>query len=360
MNKKFQLFLIPILVMMLFGCEKKIPVPDQQPSNPAGDSRYLLVGNEGALGTNTASISLIDLKNNTVQNNVFKNKNGQALGDVLQSIERIGDSYYFMMNNSDKIVVTDTNFIKKTEIPGIVSPRYMKAISASRAYVTSLFNDKIYIIDLSSNTKISEIIMAKNWTEQMVLVGDGTGDFIYVCENDTLINYVTKIDVTTNKIVDKISIAGVSPSQIGITSDNHLWVLAGNNFFKKVSTLTEIDLNTKAIVKSFSFNQKYETGRMAIGPNDEKYIAVVNYTTNHYGVYKFLKDATSVPINFFVDKPASANFYGLAVDAKNGDVYISDTKGFSQAGDVNRYSSTGVLLNSWTTGLGPSSFYFVQ
>jgi hypothetical protein len=318
------------------------------------------VGNEGSFGTNTASISLIDLTNNTVENGVYKDRNGTALGDVLQSIERIGDYYYFIINNSNKIVVTDTNFSKKAEIKGLTSPRYMKAVSSTRAYVTSLFNDKIYVVDLLSNTKIAEVQMDKNWTEQMVLTGDATGNYIYVCENDTAINYITKINVISNQIVDKINIGGVSPSQIGITSDNHLWVLAGNNYYGKTSTLTEVDPMTKSIVKSFTFNPAFTTGQMAIGPSDEKYVAVVDYSANNYGVYKFENGTATVPNNFFISNPTGVNYYGLAVDPLNGDVYISDSKGFSQAGEVNQYTSNGVLKNTWITAIGPSSFHFVQ
>ena len=101
-------------------------------------------------------------------------------------------------------------------------------------------------------------------------------------------------------------------------------------------------------------------GQMTVGPANEKYVTVVDYNTSTYGVYKFNNNTTTLPPSFFVSTPVGANFYGITVDPTNGDVYISDSKGFTQAGDVNRYSSTGALLNSWTTAIGPSSFYFVQ
>ncbi len=358
--KTVKLFLLTLFLGLFFSSCEKEPNPSSGPSAPQSSSRILLVGNEGSFNTNTASLSTIDLDNGTVQNNVYKNKNNESLGDVLQSITRIGAYYYFMVNNSNKIIVTDTNFNKKSEIKGIVSPRYMKAISSTRAYVTSLFNDKIYIIDLLSNTKISEIVMDKNWTEQLVLLGDPTGNYIYVCERDTAINYITKINVATDQIVDRIPIGGYAPTQIGITSDNHLWILAGNNFYGKIGTLTELDPSTRQIIHSFNFPANYTMGQMAIGPNNEKYVTVVDYNTNTYGVYKFNNGATTFPPSFFVNIPAAANFYGITVDPANSDVYISDSKGFTQAGAVNRYSASGVLLNSWTTAIGPSSFYFVQ
>lgn len=355
--KKIPLVLLAFFYVCFFSaCEKEPIIPEQQPID-LGAGEYLLVGNEGAFGTNTASVSIINLTANTVQNDVFLNKNGQALGDVLQSFTRIGNSYYFVINNSNKILITDTNFNYQTEIQNLLGPRYIKQVSQTRAYVSSIFNDKIYIIDLSSNTIQSQISRASNWTEQMVLASDATGEYLYVCENDTAVNFITKIDVATSQVVDSITIGGYAPSQIGKTSDGHLWVLAGNNFFNKVSTLSEIDLSNNALLRTITFDKKYTTSQMAIGPQDEKYITVVDYNTNKYGVYKIAKNATIVPNRFFVNGP-NANYYGVAVNQKNGDVYISDTKGFTQAGDVNRYSSQGEFLSSWTVGLGPSSFYF--
>lgn len=358
--KTKKLFFIVILCSFFFySCEKEI-IPSDPIGKTDGPSRKLIVGNEGQFGTNTASVSVIDLNNNMVTNNVYKNRNNLWLGDVLQSITEINESYYFVVNNSDKILVTDSNFNKKAEIAGLKGARYIKAISDTRAYVTSLFNDKIYIIDLLSNTKVSEIQRDKNWTEQMVLTGDATGKYIYVCENDTSINYITKIDVATNQVVDKITIAGYSPSQIGMTKDNNIWVLAGNNYFGKTGTLTEINTTTNQIEKSFTFPANYTLGQMAIGPNNEKYVVVVDYTAFTYGVYKFEAGATNFPANYFVTTPTNANYYGITVDQSSGDVYISDSKGFTQAGDVSRYSNTGTLLNTWTTAIGPSSFHFVQ
>lgn len=357
MKKTAHIILTFLFGLCLLSCEKEPDIP-QEPSTDA--SSILLVGNEGSFGTNTASLSSINLVNGIIANNIYKNKNGLPLGDVLQSITRIGDSYYFIVNNSNKIVVTDSNFIKTNEITGILSPRYLTAVSTTKAYVTSLFNDKMYVIDLQSNTKVADIEMDKNWTEQMVLTGDATGNYLYVCENDTAINYLTKINVLTDQIVDRIQLAGFSPSKMVVASDNNIWILAGNNYFDKVSTLSEINPVTKQLVQSFTFPTEYTSSQLAIGPQDEKYVTVVDYSTNEYGIFKFEKGATSFPNDFFLNKPATANFYGVTVDPVNGDVYVSDSKGFTQAGDVNRYSSKGVLLNSWTAGIGPSSFYFVR
>ncbi len=357
-NSKITLLSCLLLASLFFSsCEKDL---GESPFTlPNVQHRTLIIGNEGSFGTNTASVSSIDLDEYTVSNKVFENINGNALGDVLQSVAFINGHYYFVVNNSHKIIITDSNFTQTGEITNVISPRFIKQVASNRAYVTSIYESKIYVIDLASNTKISDIKMDYDWTEQLIVRGDATGDYAYVCEKDTAVNYITKIQVATNLIVDRIPVAGYSPSQISISSDGHIWVLGGN-YFDRQGTLTELDPATNTIVQSFRFSKKYTTGQLAIGPNDAKYVTVVDYNTNEHGVYKFDKGATVFPNQFFINSSANAYYYGITVDPRTADVYISDTKGFTQSGVVSRYSSQGVLLNSWTCGLGPSSFYFAD
>jgi hypothetical protein len=353
-------FLLTLFWIGLFvaSCEKDRN-PVLNPGANDSNSQRLIIGNEGSFGTNTASVSIINLDKNTVANKVYKSANGQDLGDVLQSVTKINSCYYLVINNSNKIIVVDSNFNHIKSITSLQSPRYILKVSESQAYVSSIFNNKMYVIDLLTHTKIHEMQMDFNWTEQMVLHADVTGEYVFVCEKDTAVNYITKIQIATNTVIDKVPISGYSPSQISKTTDGHLWVLGGN-YYDKIGTLTEINPIDNSIVATFVFPQKFTTGQLAIGPNDEKYVTVVDYSTNNHRVYKFEKGATDFPHNFFTNQPSNANFYGIQVDQSTADVFISDTKGFTQSGDVNRYSSQGVLLNSWTVGVGPSSFYFVD
>jgi len=357
-GKNWKVLLCLIVTSMTFcACEKDLG--DSPFELPISGHRKLIVGNEGSFGTNTASVSVIDLDDNSVYNNVYQNKNGEPLGDVLQSISKIKNQYYFVVNNSHKIIVTDTSFKKIAEFTDLLSPRYIAQVSESRAYVSSIYQSKIYVVDLNTHSKVAEIKMQHPWTEQLFFHSDSVGDFVYVCEKDTAVNYITKIDVSTSAVVDKINIAGYSPSQVSQSSTGKLWVLGGN-YFNKRGTLTEINPSTLAIERSFSFPSRYTTGQLKIGSNDDMYVTVVDYNTNEHGVYKFEKNATSLPSRLFLKGESNANYYGVDVDPTTADVYVSDTKGFTQAGSVNQYSNNGELLKSYTVGIGPSSFYFAD
>jgi hypothetical protein len=356
-NKWNRLLCLLIVGVTFCACEKDLGESPFEIPRPG--SRKLIVGNEGSFGTNTASISVIDLEDYSVANDAYQNSNGEQVGDVLQSISKIKNHYYFVVNNSHKIIITDTNFKKTGEIGGLLSPRYITQVSDSKAYVSSIYQSKIYVINVNSNTQIAEIKMDHPWTEQLVQYSDALGDFVYVCEKDTAVNYITKIDVATDAIVGRINLAAFSPSQIALSSDNKIWVLGGN-YFNKQGSLTEINPTTRAIERSYFFPPQFTTGQLSMGPNDEKYVTVVDYNTNEHGVYKFEKNAATLPTSLFLKAVTNVNYYGVTVDPKTADVYVSDTKGFTQSGSVNQYSNSGILLKSFTVGIGPSSFYFAD
>lgn len=357
-TKQFALF--AIILVIFASCKKDKPVIVYQPNPTAIKARTLLVGCEGGFGTNTASLTQINLKDGSSFNNVYQTVNGSQMGDVLQSITRVGESFYFVINNSNKIVVTDTNFIKKGEIVNVDQPRFLLSVGNNKAYVSSIYNYKIYIVDLQSNTKIGEIGVDSSWTEEMLLHSDATGDYVFVCNNDTAINYVTKINTLNDQIVGRITIGGYAPSRLVKDQSNNLWVLAGNNYYGKIATLSRIDLSTNMLTKTLTFSANVSADRLAINSKNDLFVLTTDYIGSKNGVYKINSNATVIPGSFFYKAQAGTFLYGLAVDPSTNDIFISDPKGFTQAGSVSRFNEEGLLLNSWITGIAPSCFYFVD
>ncbi len=65
-----------------------------------------VIVNEGQFGAGTGSISAL-YNDNTYQNDLFRSVNSRPIGDVPQSIKRIGQNYYIPVNNSNKVEVID-------------------------------------------------------------------------------------------------------------------------------------------------------------------------------------------------------------------------------------------------------------
>lgn len=73
----------------------------------------MFVINEGNFGSGNASVSLFDPAKNEVVEDFYKTQNSAALGDVAQSMSRVNDNYYVVVNNSAKILVCDKDFKKR-------------------------------------------------------------------------------------------------------------------------------------------------------------------------------------------------------------------------------------------------------
>jgi hypothetical protein len=92
---------------------------------------------------------MIAVKKNVV-NDIFKSANGFVLGDVAQSLFLISDTAYIVLNNSQHVILADAahnfKYIDTIGLPG-ASPRYFLPASGSKAYITELYANKIWIVD---------------------------------------------------------------------------------------------------------------------------------------------------------------------------------------------------------------------
>ncbi len=347
-------------ISLFLSCKKDKPNDVSVAGLGAIHSQTLLVGNEGNFGSGTATLTQIDLSTNASYQNVYAQLNDEGIGDVLQSITRVGNAYYLVVNNSNKIIVTDNKMRKTSEIKNLNQARFMLAVNSNKAYVSSIYNYKIYVIDLTNNTKVNEINVDSNWTEEMVLLSDASGDYVYTCNYDTAINYITKINANTDQVVDRITIGGYAPSRIVKSTDNTLWILAGNNFFNKTATLTHLDPSNNQRLSTITFNPTWSPEHLAIDRNGDLLVLVNDYNNNKSGIYKVPKNATAAPSTFFITASTGTYLYGLGIEPVTNDIFVSDAKDFTQNGTVMRYNSNGDLIQSWPTGIAPSSFYFVQ
>ena len=153
-----KLAFILFCVFVFFACKKDEPTP----ASSYGSGMIIL--NEGAFGTGSGSISFWDRVSKKTVNDVFGLENQDAkLGNILQSMTQVGNDYYFIVNNANKIVITDKEFKFKSEIKNLSLPRY-GVVNNGKLYVSQWGNDGISgtlaVIDLASNTILKEIPLA--------------------------------------------------------------------------------------------------------------------------------------------------------------------------------------------------------
>ena len=116
-------FLLPIIFIITFSCVKE---PEEEPtvsvdlsedttqisdSAMLGEEKHygkLLVLNEGLFRQGNASLSIIDLKDTSVVNNVFLNLNGQKLGDTGNDMRLYGGKIYIVLHGSSTVEVINS------------------------------------------------------------------------------------------------------------------------------------------------------------------------------------------------------------------------------------------------------------
>ena len=73
------------------------------------------------------------------------------------------------------------------------------------------------------------------------------------------------------------------------------------------------------------------------------------------GVYQMPISASSLPSSPFITQ-GSKSFYALGVDPASGVIYVADAIDYVQKSSVYRYTSQGVLLNTFKAGIITGDF----
>ncbi|PSK92766.1 YncE family protein [Taibaiella chishuiensis] len=344
------------LLCLLAACVKDKPDTTSPP--PAGEGRQVYIADEGAMGNGNASLTVYNIDQGTVSNNVYAQANGgQALGDVLQSMTLLDGNLYLAVNNSDKITIVSQKDFRQTGSIAVPKPRYMLPVSEDKMYVSSLFYAQINIVNPKTMQVTGKIATDYKNTEGMTLLNGK----VYACNWDTACSYLYEIDPIGDTITHRIPLAGRAPQQVTVDRDQKLWVLAGNVYKKKTASLTQIDPATRSILKSFVFPDQADVMKPVFNPTkDTLYYLGVNYSggTAYNGLYRMPISATTLPAQQFIAAQPLQYYWGLGIDPVTGFIYLGDPKGFLQKGSVTIYRQDGSQVNRFDTDLGPGYFLF--
>jgi hypothetical protein len=342
---KNRIYLFTALILLLSSCKK-----DNTNTTAGGN---VIIVNEGGFNHTDASISVYDPTHKSITNNVFQSQNGFKLGDVAQSLCMIDDTAFIVMNNSQDIIVADAShnfkYLYSISIPGS-SPRFFLPVGGSKAYVTELYANKIWIVDYRAGT-VTGSIPVSGWTERMVSYGGK----IYVAEQTTpsgsAVHKILQIDPNSNQIISSIDLA-TDPGSIVLTDQNKLFVLTAQQASPAVgASLYTIDMATFTITKKLDFDPIHTPGYLRYS----SFTGQLLYADN--GIYEMAQTDTILPAAVSIISH-SWNVYGLNADPSNGDIYISDALDYQQASKIMRYSKDGTLIDAFTAGIITNGFTF--
>lgn len=321
------------------GCKKDDFGPQSNQPNQSQKVTGVVVLNEGTFTWSNASLSVVNLENQTVNNNVFQQANNLPLGDVAQSAKRVGDEILVVVNNSNKIVrVNAENFTLNGSIEGLQSPRYMEFTNSdsNEIWVTDLFANQIHVVDLNTNA-VSGAILVSGWCENIerfdnkmwVLNKKDSVIQVYHSQNQQLVSSL----LSNDKVIDFKRMA------------SHEVLVYGKKGIYKVNT------NSLAIESIHAFGTIKTGGKIAYDSINKKvYLLSKNL--------EMLDLANPSQWEVILTPNAGQQFYGLATHPQNGNVFVTDAKDYVQNGVLIQWDVLTKETTEYGVGIAPQYILF--
>jgi len=328
----------------LSACVKDKPQPAPVVDINLSPARKIYIVNEGNFQNGNASLSLFDTGTNLVVEDYFFKQNNTALGDIAQSISKINNELYIVVNNSNKIIVCNDSFKVLRTITGLTSPRYIQQVSAQKAYVSDLYANAISIIDLNTGVKTGSIACPGK-TEQMVMLNNK----VYVTNTEK--NYLYVINTLNDAIIDSV-VVGLNASSIVIDKNNKIWVLISGKPGSTDGMLSRIDPSNLSAVLGLGFGPGIHPHHLCINGSKDT-LFFINEGISYAPIADVYKK-----VDEFVPK-GNKNFYGLGIHPITHDIYASDALDYIQKSNIYIYSSaTGAEKRNFKAGFISNGFYF--
>ena len=353
MTAKFVRFLLFVLLLLSTSCmEWDYGLEEEFDTSASGEG--LFICNEGNFQYGNATLSYYDPATKKVENEVFYRANAMKLGDVCQSMIVRNGVGWVVVNNSHVVFAIDPHTFKEVgRIANLTSPRYIHFISDEKAYITQIWDNRIFIVNpklykITGYIEVPNMTMESGSTEQMVQCGK----YVYVnCWSYQ--NRIIKIDTETDKVVDEL-VVGIQPTSLVMDCNNKLWTVTDGGYEDspygyEAPSLYRIDAQTFTIEKQFRFKFGDWPSEVQLnGTKDKLY-----WLNDDVWMLDLTKENAQPEIFLPYD---GTLYYGLTICPHTGDVYIADAIDYVQQGMVYRYSKDCELLDSFYVGIIPGAF----
>ena len=314
----------------------------------------LFVVNEGNFQYGNATLSFYDPAQDSVYNEVFFRANAMKLGDVAQSMTIRNGIGWIVVNNSHVVFAINTTTLKEVgRIVNLTSPRYMHFISDEKAYITQIWDNRIFIVNpkryaITGYIQVPNMTMESGSTEQIVQ----KGKYVYInCWSYQ--NRILKIDTETDQIVGELTI-GIQPTSLVLDANGKLWTVTdggyeGSPYGYEAPALYRINPEEMRVEQRFDFEFGQSPSEIQVNGDATKI-----YWIND-DIWEMDVNATSLPATPFLPSKGTI-YYGLTVSPENGDVYVADAIDYVQQGKIYRYSATGEYIDEFYAGIIPGAF----
>jgi hypothetical protein len=340
--KRFLLLLFCFSIAVI-SCTK-----DEDIKSTAYETGTFIV-NEGPFGSGTGTISHFD--GTKITQDIFGiENNGNALGNIVQSMIKMNDKYFISVNNADKIQVVNAKDFKNVgEIANIPLPRYF-CTSGNKLYLTSWSRDfstgAINQIDPVTLKVVSSIPI--NGLAERVLAKN---DLIYIAVNssqfDILPRNILVFEPKMNTIIDTITV-GDNPNDLVSDKNGDIWVIcSGFTDWNNPALSTNGSLHrVKNGLSVQNFNLPNGAKGLSIDKSGEKLYYIAGgkvWERSIAGAEKMIVEG---------------NYYAIGLDKKDNKLYVSDALDYQKPGIVSQVDLNTLTKVEFSAGIIPGFFYF--
>lgn len=345
--------------LLFASCQKEDDPVVVTPETPA-DGLFVL--NEGTFFANNTTLTYYDAATKTATTDFYRNKNGHGLGDTGNDFIKYGTKFYFVVNVSSYVQVTNSEGVDVKKIDFVDGggakrqPRYI--VPYKNKVLVSAYDGTVAVIDTTSLT-IDKFITVGSNPEQMVIAGDK----LFVANSGGLNPFGTAKDSTVS-VVDLASYTETykikvtqNPRFLAADNSGNIYVGSSGNYDDIKGRLTKINAFTNAILGS----AEIATDKMQFS-NGQLHTIVYDPMTFNATVKLINPETLVQTAGFITDGTAIQSPNGITVDNANGDIYITDAKGYTASGEVFCFDKTGKKKFSFSTtpGLNPNKVVIIR
>jgi YVTN family beta-propeller protein len=318
--------------------------------------------NQGNSGENNASLQTYNSVTGTAssaecENDIFRNANGELLGDVAQDLLWVGDRLFVTVSNSQKLEVLDTDgkLLKRHQYAAEgASPRNL-ATDGKNVYVTN-YDGFVYVYNAVTGDSVTQIYSGSY--PEGIAYNKGR----LVVNNSNWGGYgggeasVAVIDVASLSVVCNIKENVCNPYGESVVCDGEVYIVDSGNYADIPSKICRVDVAGEKLV---------EVGRGSYLSTDGEYLYFVDASFsyeimgyNYSPLYRMdVSDGTSSAL-LPVEK--MSDIYSLDVDPATGNVYVGYAQ-YGVPGTMRVYDGlSGEQLSIFEVGYFPAGARFAN
>lgn len=349
------LFTCLFALLLLAGCSD-----DLLNDSPGNGDGQVLVLNEGNFSDSNGSLTLYNPDSGESSLRAYQQANSQTFTGIIQSGVLAEGELFIVKNNPNEIEILDPATLNSNSVISLsgqeITPVHLVRLNNEKGYLSSLYDGRVYILNLQEGSVEEEWIEVGSNPQQMLIAGNR----LFVANsgfgND---NRVSVIDTQTDELLTHITV-GAGPSRLQLDSDNRVWVLSAG---------------LQAYDDSFERDpENDQPGQIdLIDPSGPSHLATIEtggfptafaldplngtaWVVNEEQVQQINMETLSLNEEQAIDE----SYSGIGFYQERGEFYLGENPSYDQNGRVIVYSLEGAPVDTFSTGVAPKDFLFLE